>query len=334
MASGKAILKGGCFGCVVLLVLVTLGTGGMFFVASRQVANSETAERTLRPDVGDAPARARADEDRALAGAEGAATGRGDAPDPALLGAFAGATPERPGRLILTLEAGELRLYPADGGQSLEVDARYGAKSFELIESRREGDADYAWTYEVHFARKGSQLMQFVRAITGEESPRLEVAIPKELPIVLDLAFQNGAADIELGDLSLVASEFDLKRAGGELSISDPTRLPMESLSIDARMGGFAFSRLGNGSPAKLDVNVSMGGGDVDLRGRWLQDADVDIRYRMGGLGVRVPQDVQVEGVEGNWGLSPAEASAMEIPPPVLRFTVEGDDEENIEFRQ
>ena len=79
----------------------------------------------------------------------------------------------------------------------------------------------------------------------------------------------------------------------------------------------------------EIATAARMGGGDVDLRGRWVNDADVNIEFSMGGCSVRLPKDVLLEGLD--WpGMSVEED--QEIQPPTLRFTVEGD-LDSIDFR-
>ena len=91
----------------------------------------------------------------------------------------------------------------------------------------------------------------------------------------------------------------------------------MESLTIRGSMGGFEAGRLGNASPRVLEVKCRMGGADIDLRGAWMRDADISIDVAMGGIGVQVPDDVRIEGLEDP---APTLGSAAEVSLPVLRF--------------
>jgi hypothetical protein len=93
---------------------------------------------------------------------------------------------------------------------------------------------------------------------------------------------------------------------------------PMERLTIRGHMGGFEAAGLGNASPRLLDVTCRMGGADIDLRGDWTTDADIRLDVAMGGIGVRVPRDVQILGVESME--TRLQAGNQEMPLPVLRF--------------
>jgi hypothetical protein len=54
---------------------------------------------------------------------------------------------------------------------------------------------------------------------------------------------------------------------------------------------------LGNASPRELEIDYSMGGMALDLRGRWLVDSEIEIRTSMSGAMVRLPKDVNIRGL-------------------------------------
>jgi hypothetical protein len=96
----------------------------------------------------------------------------------------------------------------------------------------------------------------------------------------------------------------------------------MEELRIRGSMGGVSTSSLGNASPRKLDVDLRMGGLQLDLHGRWVQDADITLKWDMGGLVVELPRDAAIEGLDVE-GRSPD--TGGEVPLPTLTFTTDGD---------
>jgi hypothetical protein len=116
----------------------------------------------------------------------------------------------------------------------------------------------------------------------------------------LDLRFSQGGGRVDLGGLWLTETKVSFAQGGGELEFSEPLRVPTNTLSIDASMGGGSFERIGNASPRTLRVATSMGGADLDLSGHWQRDCEVSIESRMGGVGVHLPDDVTVRGVPGH----------------------------------
>jgi hypothetical protein len=85
-------------------------------------------------------------------------------------------------------------------------------------------------------------------------------------------------------------------------------------------MGGGEVVGLGNASPRELEIEFSMGGGDVDLRGAWSRDAQITIDQSMGGASVRLPSGVEILGLDRPGGLE--RPGLDEVPRPVLTFTV------------
>jgi hypothetical protein len=102
----------------------------------------------------------------------------------------------------------------------------------------------------------------------------------------------------------------------------EPLREPMQRMKIHGSMGGLVAGSVGNASPRKLDLDYRMGGMQVDLRGQWLNDSDIEIRFRMGGGEVTLPDNVNIEGLETSRATLMSEG---ELPPPTLRFSATGD---------
>lgn len=86
---------------------------------------------------------------------------------------------------------------------------------------------------------------------------------------------------------------------------------------------------IGNASPAVLDLELSMGGAEIDLRGNWIQDATIHLDTRMGGALVRLPREVLIEGIDRE-GLTVEESA--ETRPPKLTFQISDDDRGDVEF--
>ncbi len=103
----------------------------------------------------------------------------------------------------------------------------------------------------------------------------------------------------------------------------------MERLVLDFSMGGGQMTGIGNASPAALDVEFSMGGAELDLRGQWLRDSMISIDTSMSGAVVRLPRDVLIEGIDRG-GLT-VEGEG-ETRPPKLTFEVTTDDRGDLQF--
>lgn len=227
----------------------------------------------------------------------------------------------RPGRLILEVSQGELEIKPARPGEQLSVHVKYDDAVHEVVE-HYEVLADSTWIYELRFRRTMPAMQALFRQIMGRGGEAsVEVRIPPDLPMGLEIRLRQGGFEAELGGMWITYADIDYGQGGFALEFDEPLREPMDHLVIRGKMGGFAAEGLGNASPRTLVVDCRMGGADVGLEGAWRQDCDISVRVRMGGMDVRVPDGVVVEGVETLAGhLVPAQG---EVPLPVLRFTID-----------
>ncbi|RKZ18876.1 hypothetical protein DRQ50_03255 [bacterium] len=226
-----------------------------------------------------------------------------------------------PGRLILDVSQGELIIKPARPGEQLNVRVKYDAEVHEVVENY-EVAPDSSWVYELRFHRTMPGMQALFRQImAGGGDASVVVRIPADLPVGLEIRLRQGGFEAELGGLWLTHADIDYSQGGFALEFDEPVREPMDHLVIHGSMGGFGAAGLGNASPRSLVVDCRMGGADIGLDGAWLQDCDIRLKVRMGGMDVRVPDNVVVQGVEtlpDDLELAPGE-----VPLPVLRFSID-----------
>ncbi len=225
-----------------------------------------------------------------------------------------------PGRVVLRLSAGEFRVRPADPGEPLHIEARYDRQSYELREHLETG-AD-SWTYELEFERTGHIVMSMLKGFLGGTSSRVDVFLPRDVPLELELWVKQGQVKVQLGGLWLTAVEAEFQQGGFELEFDEPLHEPLGRLVLHGSMGGFVASGLGNASPRRLEVDFSMGGMQLDLRGPWVADSEITIRTTQGGGVIRLPRDVEIVGLETSRTAIRGDA---ELPRPTLTFSVSND---------
>jgi hypothetical protein len=226
----------------------------------------------------------------------------------------------RLGRLVVDVAQGGFTIEPGVPGEGVRVDAQYDSSMYELREDLVETDS--TWVYTLHMRRTTSGLAAIVQQIvsgnSGEEN-ELRVSLPPDMPVALDITLKQGGFDAELGNCWITSADVTYAMGGFTLSVGEPLREPMQSLMVRGSMGGFEGKRLGNASPRTVDVACSMGGAELDLRGLWRQDCDLRLDASLGGMQVRLPDGVRVEGIA-----DPDSAGALrrqaEVALPVLRF--------------
>jgi hypothetical protein len=187
----------------------------------------------------------------------------------------------------------------------------------ERLESREDG-----WTYELEFERKGNMVMSFLKSMVGGTGSEVDVYLPPDVPLNLELWVKQGEAQVDLGGLWLTETDIEFTQGAFLLDFDEPLREPMERLAFHGSMGGFMASHVGNASPRRLEVECSMGGMELDLRGAWVVDSEITIRMGQGGGEVRLPRNVEIVGLQTSRSDLRAEA---EVPRPTLTFSVSSD---------
>ncbi len=296
----KTLFKFGCIGCLGLLILMLLVAAVVYGIAWSAVRNEQIEERNLTQDI----------DFFEPVGSE----------DLPLEVPSEFVDPQRAaGRVILDLRHTKFDVVPAAPGEPLLVEAEFDTNYYDLSETFTEALGDEGWIYELEFKRTGdSYLLTVLKEVLGGSKPKVKIHLPRDVPFDLEASFMQGGAEVELGGLWLVNTDIEFLQGGGALEISEPFREPAESLRIDFTQGGGAIEGLGNASARILEVAFSMGGGYVDLRGSWQNDAEIEIEQSMGGVTIQLPKNVIIRGLKGRETPQPEEGGE---PLPVLRFS-------------
>jgi hypothetical protein len=202
----------------------------------------------------------------------------------------------QPHRVTLTISGvDEVSVRPCEPGSGLQVDAAYDTKTVEFAETMTRLD-DGRWDYTVEMAGSGSQLTRLVQQIFSKERSKLELCLPRDVPIEFIAHADKGGLEAELGGLSLTGLDLSLDMGGGFVNFDSPLSAPADYVTIRANMGGAFVAGLGNASPATLDIGNRFGGLTVDLSGEWKNDATISIEGQAGGATLLIPSTVSVVG--------------------------------------
>lgn len=225
-----------------------------------------------------------------------------------------------PGRIELEISVARLIVTPADTGESIRLDAEYDPRYYELAQAREELPAG-DWIYRVRFGPAHSSLMALVRMKLGGVPPTLRLALPPDVPLQVSGEVDGSFAALELGGLWV--DEVDLEVDGGAVAVSllEPLRVPMSSMSLVGNRGSIKVVGLGHASPAKAFFQQHLGELDLDLRGPWSRDADIRVNAFLAGGSVWLPSDLPVDGIGGRL-FRPETPSSDEVPKPRLRLSV------------
>jgi hypothetical protein len=296
MAKRMGCLKGGCLGCLGLLVLFFIFVGANALLVMNRSGDERIQDVVL-------------DSSTSLAPIPPARPEAADHPE--------GRPAAGRGWLILELGQGEFEVHPGEPGSGVVIRSSYDASIYELQEFHQTWP-DSAWVYQVGFHRTITGMQAVLREIMGgNHGAKLHVFIPPDLPIELNILVREGGLVAKLGGLWLTGLDLRYDKGGISLSVDEPLREPVPSISIHGRMGGGDVQGLGNASPSVLDVSCRMGGMSLDLGGAWQGDCDARLSLTMGGLDVIVPDNLGYESAgtsEGGFTRTDGE-----VPLPMLR---------------
>jgi hypothetical protein len=217
-----------------------------------------------------------------------------------------------PGTVFIDVTGVELNVAAAPSGGPIRIRAVYDRGREELVETYDPGSGD-GWVYRVSLHRVKDSFMGHMSAVFVTGYPKFTVLLPRDTPMALELVLAQGGGAIDLGGLWLTSAAVRLSQGGMGLTVSEPTPQPMERFSFAGSMGGAGLSRIGNASPAIIDVTHKMGGMDLDLRGDWRQDSVISFAVDMGGAGLQLPDNTAIRGLEDK-GISFSESSNGAAP--------------------
>jgi hypothetical protein len=293
MSQKRGCFKYTAFGCLGLIAVVILFVGGAAIMAAANKGKGEVAEETRTQFEATA------------------------SPD-IVKGVRETEVPAGTGLVYVHLKQGEFQIEPGRPGEGIRVEAEYHT-GMGSLEDHYEVRPDSSWVYGLRYHRTVGGLQSLFRSLMGEDDEsKVTVYLPPDKPIQLRVLLEEGGAETELGGLWLKDADIRYNKGGFVLNFDEPLKEPLEAMRIRGKMGGFEIGGLGHASPHVLDIDCRMGGGDVDLRGEWANDADIRLNVRFGGMGVRMPKNVAVEdGPPGSDTLKrPSEVPGL----PVLRF--------------
>ena len=132
---------------------------------------------------------------------------------------------------------------------------------------------------------------------SGEDrggSGELTLALPRVVPLDVDLELGGTRSMLELGDLSLRSLRLECGATDARLSFSLPNRVAMREMQVDVGAADFVALHLANANADHIRVRGGVGIVDLEFGGTWTRDLDVTTRLAVGKLILRIPSDIGV----------------------------------------
>jgi hypothetical protein len=238
------------------------------------------------------------------------------------------------GRIELKISFARLIVSPAEAGDSIRLDTEYDPRYYELHQEREELSGG-GWLYRVRF-EPGHSLMARLRVqavampkrislleMLGVQTqpPTVHLSLPPDVPLQVAGEVDGSFAAMELGRLWLDEVDLQVEKGAVAVSFHEPLRTPMSSLTLVGDQGSIQAVGLGNASPETSLFQQNLGELDLDLRGSWARDADIDVQAYLAIGTVWLPDDLPVDGLEGRLFRS-SPPTADEVADPRLRLSL------------
>jgi hypothetical protein len=179
--------------------------------------------------------------------------------------------------------AGRLSVERAEPGTLYRMHLRYDEESFEPVAEYQDGRLDLGVDGTRHSIRWRK-----------DDSQEMEVFLPGEVAMDLDLEFGAVRADVDLGGLRM--RELDLQTGASEsrVDVSEANPVRMSRATMEVGAADFHVRNLGNLNAERITVDAGVGNVVLDFRGAWQGDSNVTVDMGLGALELRFPEGLGV----------------------------------------
>jgi hypothetical protein len=127
-----------------------------------------------------------------------------------------------------------------------------------------------------------------------DETGELRLALPRTVPLDLELELGGTQSTLDLGGMSLQSLRLECGAADAQLSFTSPNRVRMHELDVDIGAADFTATQLANAGADQIRIRGGIGVVDLDFSGTWTRDIALTTHLAVGKLVLRVPDDVGV----------------------------------------
>lgn len=188
----------------------------------------------------------------------------------------------------LAFAVGDLLVRPADNGTSYRLALTYME---DLFEPTVRFDPDHG-----HLAVKleGEQAHLDLDDVDASDQA-LDLALPRGVPLDLDLSFGAIEAEIELGGLTLRSAQVRTGASETTVSFAAPTQGTCDRLEFAVGAAEFEALQLGNSGCRQVSLEGAVGEMHLDFTGRrWTGETRLHVKVGLGEVRISVPEDVGI----------------------------------------
>jgi hypothetical protein len=193
----------------------------------------------------------------------------------------------RPLRVDVAFGVGELAVHPAEGSRTYRVGLTYAEDVFtpDVRFDQRAG------VLSVKLGGEGRVNLKDVDA----SDQRLDLGLPRGVPLDLSLAFGALEAEVELGELDLRSADIKTGASDAVVMFSSPTTGACSRIVFNVGAAQFEARRLGNSGCRVIELRGAVGEMELDLSGERLAgDTRLLIKVGLGEVRLLVPEHVGI----------------------------------------
>ena len=127
-----------------------------------------------------------------------------------------------------------------------------------------------------------------------EEMPSIDLELPPDIPMDLELLFIGGEAEVDLTGMPVERLALNIGASDTELRISSVNSERIDSARINVGVADFEAHGLGNLNAGHVSVKAGLGLVTLGLEGDWPEDAQLSIKMGLGGLRIFIPESLGV----------------------------------------
>ncbi|MFQ6674021.1 MAG: hypothetical protein ACE5GH_04470 [Fidelibacterota bacterium] len=127
-----------------------------------------------------------------------------------------------------------------------------------------------------------------------EYDNKLEVRLPKQVPLDVRMELGLGEALLDLSNLTVSGMKLDAGFSSVTISMSTPNPVSCRKVTFETGLGDFSATGLGNLRAKTFRLKVGLGSADVDLSGERVEDMKGEIEVGLGSLDLILPKDTNI----------------------------------------
>lgn len=192
----------------------------------------------------------------------------------------------------ITYAVGRFDLHRASESLLYRIDTRFDEDIFRMRSDYLESDGRGNLRIEIEGIEDDIDLDELEDR--DLEDGRLEVGLPQNTPIALELKLGAAEARLDLGGLELERISYQTGASDTQIRFSEPNRRIAEYCSFKIAAAALRLNDLGNARCERINVSGGIGDLKLDFSGEWTHDASADVNVGLGGVEINVPDHIGV----------------------------------------